>query len=98
MKLILVLASLIAVSSAYGVNLKSGIEFDTCFDGTENYITNLHASVTPDPIKLESGAQVAIVVYSELLKEIATGTQVSVGVVKKGAVPLPIPCIEVRNL
>ena len=79
------------------LHVRSPIQIEFCTDSTAEYLPKAIVDVTPYPPHIADGEHIDIVADIELGKAIEAGSTLELKLTKKGAISIPIPCMEVRN-
>jgi len=96
MKSFAFLAALVAVASARSVQLKD-IEYGIC-PGSNDPLDLNTLSIEPYPIVVATGAEINLQLLITLNEPVPEGATVSLKIVKKGVIDLPIPCLEIEGI
>ena len=79
-----------------GLALASCIDVEICNEeNTHKHFQNLDLFVKPDPIVVQEGADVSLHFAIDVITAVLAGGTIDIKLTKGGAIPLPVPCLEV---
>ena len=79
-----------------GLALASSIDVEICDpDITHQHFDNLDLFVKPDPILVKEGEDLSLHFALDILTPVLAGGTIDIKIKKGGAIPLPVPCIDV---
>ena len=95
MMLVFILVHLFAFCTAQNVP-----DVDICLSNasSEVYADNFELNISPFPIVLKAGETFSFHTCLDIVKDIPVGSRISVGLVRQGFFPTPIPCMPVSML